>query len=821
MNEGAPKDLNDFLQGEYPATRGAIQGIRDLVGEVVGVFAGCFLKEDETWPYQLVSDRPLERPKSFSFSTTAMIIFALSITSGRVRESSLVPAVRQIPDTNGGRSKHLSRTIDDQISRALDRLIRKSHELRSKEDPCPAASLDATRQGPLTTSATFGCDDPLTLSWLVEVMSGLSSEQLSEDRAAYYGRLKTRAELVLKRVLETPDPMSEVLQIDDDERVSHSFPLLRVLQLGETLRRGEANRSLSQAEDLSRVRERLLERIHLHLAESGIRDSQFDAADLVFSLEGWILSSPVQPNLAVVDRVFEVLSESQERTPYWRALRPFKVTKQGLALLPQSIEVANSLLRICYSPNLRSMDYFSKWRGLFDRYSRWLLGRTFRGFVPQEKEKTGFVGWESDHTYTLNSIHLWQTSQALIFLEHYAAMLHQYVAQTALRLAGFRVRVPQHRPNVWKEWMEGEPLTGTDGEKPEGTRYQIYQRISTDFVDPRTKRGSADPSFSMLLYGPPGTGKSTIAEKIADALDFPLITVTPSDFIAGGSEEVEARAKAIFDVLREQSDLVVLFDEIDHLLLDRDSKLYRDQGDVFKLLTPGMLTKLGELSKLRRVLLIVATNYYERIDRAIKRPGRIDERYLVLPPNREQRASKLAEEFAKQEWSALTDDDKKGRRRETYQSKEWSGIPDEIREEIACNTARFTYKELIDLVSYVWKRRRDPRAGELGSLILRSVNERPPMITLEGYGLRLGWQGVNGDARQVPVDTVELPLEEFALVAYVEHDAAKLLPGEPRWIRSTVQTALDSKCIADSRITDELQKALGRAPVGGGQRESK
>ncbi|HYT52567.1 MAG TPA: AAA family ATPase [Gaiellaceae bacterium] len=66
----------------------------------------------------------------------------------------------------------------------------------------------------------------------------------------------------------------------------------------------------------------------------------------------------------------------------------------------------------------------------------------------------------------------------------------------------------------------------------------------------------------MLLYGPPGTGKSTIARKLARKLGFELITVTPSDFIATGGEAVEARANAIFRVLEEQRDAVVLFDEI-------------------------------------------------------------------------------------------------------------------------------------------------------------------------------------------------------------------------------------------------------------------
>jgi SpoVK/Ycf46/Vps4 family AAA+-type ATPase len=97
------------------------------------------------------------------------------------------------------------------------------------------------------------------------------------------------------------------------------------------------------------------------------------------------------------------------------------------------------------------------------------------------------------------------------------------------------------------------------------------------------------------------------------------------------------RAKAIFYVLKEQSQAVVLFDEIDRLILDRDSKLYREQGDMFQFMTPGMLTKLHELRDEEHVIFLIATNYADRIDPAAKRIGRIDTKLLVTPPDIQQR----------------------------------------------------------------------------------------------------------------------------------------------------------------------------------------
>gem|GEM_PF-4307715 len=124
---------------------------------------------------------------------------------------------------------------------------------------------------------------------------------------------------------------------------------------------------------------------------------------------------------------------------------------------------------------------------------------------------------------------------------------------------------------------------------------------------------------------------------MADTLGWSMLTVTVSDFLGSGGAMVEARAKAIFQMLEAQSDVVILFDEIDSFLLDRDSEFYRKQETLFQFLTPGMLTKINDLRKAKRSIFIIATNYANRIDPAIKRIGRIDHKFLLLPPNLERR----------------------------------------------------------------------------------------------------------------------------------------------------------------------------------------
>jgi SpoVK/Ycf46/Vps4 family AAA+-type ATPase len=169
-----------------------------------------------------------------------------------------------------------------------------------------------------------------------------------------------------------------------------------------------------------------------------------------------------------------------------------------------------------------------------------------------------------------------------------------------------------------------------------GDRYEVYKSIEHQFIEPRLLQ-DGDPAYSMLLYGPPGTGKTTVASSLSWALDYPLITVTVSDFLADGQVAIEARAKDLFRMLQAQPRMVVLFDEVDQFMLDRDSEYFRDQETVFQFLTPGMLTKLAALRDSKSVLFIIATNYAERIDAAIKRQGRIDQHLLLLPADKERR----------------------------------------------------------------------------------------------------------------------------------------------------------------------------------------
>jgi DNA polymerase III delta prime subunit len=302
---------------------------------------------------------------------------------------------------------------------------------------------------------------------------------------------------------------------------------------------------------------------------------------------------------------------------------------------------------------------------MFVDYAKWIRSQVVTVRIGDEQK---LYGWHTEHVmqplYNSRYIDLWATREYFIYLMQYRAMQCENIAWDLVKKNDFKVS-PYKQPNwylsknedgdkiIIKKWNDKnppKPLEYWNDNIVPGYRtlhtvmgdLNVYNKIGENFLN---RNDSDECKWSMLLYGPPGTGKSTIAQNLADALRWPLITITPSDFIQTGGELVESRAKQIFRSLELMQDVVVLFDEIDRLILDRDSRLYSEQNDTFQFMTPGMLVKLRDLWKAKRVIFVICTNYEERIDMAAKRRGRIDEQLLVLPPDWSNRIRILVQEL--------------------------------------------------------------------------------------------------------------------------------------------------------------------------------
>lgn len=546
-------------------------------------------------------------------------------------------------------------------------------------------------ESPVLKSETYGDNSVLALSWLFDLLKSSDTAP-----ATLEGRLKEAFQPVayekLHHLLVAPyyspsSPSSEENSLIDR---NHAFPLLKTLHLYELLgapalipRLGHKIHLRKDYVPLAALEKQVYHELLSFISLAFIENSQFDAAELVFSLEAYLIVRRLQfkgvqdkKNLGtllcdegLLRKVFSILSEKQKVSTYWRPLTPFVSDEKGRALLPISAELVLSLLRVCELLGPLGDRLFADYCGIFERYFDWLKSRIVAVQPLASNRKVvsdkPLCGWCSEHTYKPNVIQLWQTSQIVLFLAKYYIYQRKKTAADALAAANLTVKKIKSKPE------DGFWVT-----KPYGSD-KIHVQIKHDIDN------SKDESASFLLYGPPGTGKTFFAEMIAAEKGWRLLELSPGDFIADGTEGVENKAKNLFQVLREQENLVIIFDEIDRLLLDRSSKDYKEQADMFQFMVASLLTKFKELRETPRIIFLICTNYAHRIDPAIVRPGRIDRKILVLPPDRKEREAYAEKQLKKHLGIKITH----------ALPKNWQSCPGKI----AAQTALYSYVELNQL----------------------------------------------------------------------------------------------------------------------------
>ena len=137
----------------------------------------------------------------------------------------------------------------------------------------------------------------------------------------------------------------------------------------------------------------------------------------------------------------------------------------------------------------------------------------------------------------------------------------------------------------------------------------------------------------VLLYGPPGCGKTFIAKKLSKILKFTYFEVKPAQlgsiYVHGGQKQIEA----LFSRARKDAPSLIFLDELDAVAPNRaeNSTSHHYSAEVNEL-----LTQLNECAK-SKILVVGATNLLEKIDPAILRPGRIDKKVFIGPPDLEAR----------------------------------------------------------------------------------------------------------------------------------------------------------------------------------------
>ena len=140
----------------------------------------------------------------------------------------------------------------------------------------------------------------------------------------------------------------------------------------------------------------------------------------------------------------------------------------------------------------------------------------------------------------------------------------------------------------------------------------------------------------VLFYGPPGTGKTLLSRAVAGELGYNYIDVSPSDILSQYVGEASESISELFTVARDNQPCVVFFDEIDAIAPSRTTQMNQSQRQMVNQL-------LQELEGIQRedVVVFAATNMLDRVDDAIKRSKRFDERIEIPAPDADTRVAIL------------------------------------------------------------------------------------------------------------------------------------------------------------------------------------
>lgn len=185
----------------------------------------------------------------------------------------------------------------------------------------------------------------------------------------------------------------------------------------------------------------------------------------------------------------------------------------------------------------------------------------------------------------------------------------------------------EDRPNV----------TFSDVGGLEVQKQEIREAVELPLSNPELYRQvGVVPPRGLLLYGPPGTGKTMLARAVAHHTSAAFIHASGSQFIQKYLGEGVRQMRSLFQLAEKNAPAIIFIDEVDAIATARFDALSGADREVQRILLE-LLNQMDGFDQTTQVIIILATNRVETLDRALLRPGRVDRMIQFNYPNRRQR----------------------------------------------------------------------------------------------------------------------------------------------------------------------------------------
>lgn len=147
----------------------------------------------------------------------------------------------------------------------------------------------------------------------------------------------------------------------------------------------------------------------------------------------------------------------------------------------------------------------------------------------------------------------------------------------------------------------------------------------------------------ILLYSEPGNGKTVLAEGLAGSLGLPIIKISFGNLASKWINNTTENVVQMFRDARAQAPCMLFLDEVDSIIARRDVMSSSEESPKT---TNQILTELVA-TRGSGVVIVMATNFLDRLDAAAIREGRVDFKIEVPAPDADARRAIITSTLSK------------------------------------------------------------------------------------------------------------------------------------------------------------------------------
>ncbi|UZJ54888.1 hypothetical protein CBS101457_004208 [Exobasidium rhododendri] len=233
-------------------------------------------------------------------------------------------------------------------------------------------------------------------------------------------------------------------------------------------------------------------------------------------------------------------------------------------------------------------------------------------WAKRERQLVGDTEW--DETITLSFLSL-STTPLRRLIKHARQKYQEHV----------RGRVAIHRVDRYGNWTSSSGISkrSADSVHLPGTMKEELLQDAKSFISLQTRRWYMDRGIpyrrGYLFYGPPGSGKSSLCHVLASVIEQPIYVLNLSASSMGDAEFLERMSEI-------PSRCIVLIEDVDAAFVQREASS-DEVGKKATISFSALLNAIDGVGASEGRLLCITTNYIDRLDKALIRPGRVDKRF--------------------------------------------------------------------------------------------------------------------------------------------------------------------------------------------------